>query len=117
MPKVLRRDVDTLTIHKGVNPFGGGNRDVLIHTGYAEQIYEPFHSGSILEETLIHEAAHTSMDSHLYGTQEWNDAVEADGKYISNYAKAHPLREDIAESYLVWFATRCRQSTFTSDQL
>ena len=29
----LRRDVETVWIHKGVNPFAGGNNNLLIHTG------------------------------------------------------------------------------------
>lgn len=79
--------------------------------------YERHHNGSILEETLIHEGAHTSIDGHVYGTEMWKNAVEADGKYISNYARDHPYREDIAETYLVWFATRCSKETFTTEKL
>jgi len=63
MPKILRRYVDLLWIHKGVNLFGGRGRMVLIHTGSSE-IYEK-QFGNILEETIMHEAAHTSMDSHI----------------------------------------------------
>jgi len=106
-----------LTIHKGTNLFGGGNRDILIHTGHSEIYYENWHTGNILEETLIHEGAHTSMDNYVIRTQEWADAVKEDGKYISNYARDHPLRESVAETYVVWFATRCRKSTFTAEKL
>jgi len=79
--------MDTITIHAGVEAFGGGNRDFLIHTDYAEQIYAPRKN---LEETLIHEGAHTSIDGYLYNTPEWNAAVAADNKFASNYARDHP---------------------------
>lgn len=36
LPYILRRDLETITIHDGVEAFGGGNRDILIHTAYAE---------------------------------------------------------------------------------
>jgi len=33
MPKMLRKNVETLTIHKGVHAAGGNGEDILIHTG------------------------------------------------------------------------------------
>ena len=80
-------------------------------------MYEDYWIGDILDETLIHEGAHTSIDSYLYGTASWEQAVAADGKYISDYARDNPGREDIAETYLVWFATRYRPETFTTEEL
>jgi len=114
LPYVLRRDLETITIHDGVEAFGGGNRDILIHTAYAEQVYEPLNN---LDETLVHEGAHTSLDGRIYGTEEWEDAVDGDNKFSSNYAKDHPGREDIAETYLVWFATRYAPEQFTEEAL
>ena len=32
LPRVLRVDVQSVWIHKGVQPFGGGNNSLLIHT-------------------------------------------------------------------------------------
>jgi hypothetical protein len=48
---------------------------------------------------------------------EWDFAVAADGKYIDNYARDYPDREDIAETYLVWFATRYSSDRFTAEEL
>ena len=70
-----------------------------------------------MDETLIHEAVHASIDQLLYGTDAWKEAVAADGKYISDYARRLPDIEDIAATYLVWFATRFRKETFTKAQL
>ena len=33
LPAVLRKDIQTSWIHKGVKPFGGGNNNILIQTG------------------------------------------------------------------------------------
>jgi len=65
----------------------------------------------------MHEASHTSLDGHLYGTTQWKEAVEADGKFSSNYARDNPNREDIAETYLVWFATKYARETFSESDL
>ena len=56
LPRALRLDVETAWIHKGTQPFGGGNNNLLIHIGQGE-LYE---ADGILEETLVHEAVHTS---------------------------------------------------------
>ena len=36
LPTCLRNDVETVWIHLGTEPFGGGNNNILIHTGQAE---------------------------------------------------------------------------------
>ena len=106
LPKVLKRDIETVWIHKGVYGWGGGNNNILIHTGQTIE-YENYSTGNIVEETLIHEAAHTSIDSYYYGTPEWNEQVKNDGyKYVSVYAKDFPNREDIAEMFPLYIAVR-----------
>ncbi len=105
IPTELRRDVRTITIHQGVRPFGGGGNNVLIHTGQGDR----YIASGILEETLIHEAAHTSLDRTHARSEGWLAAQEADGRFISTYARSHPFREDIAESYLLHFALRYRR--------
>ena len=57
----LRKDVETSWIHRGNEPFGGGNKNLLIHTDWSETYYE---NQGILEETFVHEASHTSLDSY-----------------------------------------------------
>jgi len=100
----LRRDVETVWIHKGVNPFGGGNNNLLIHTGQAAKYIKD----GILEETFVHEATHTSLDSRYANSSKWLAAQKADDEFISNYARDYPNREDLAESYLPYFAIRYR---------
>ena len=110
LPTALRKDVQTMWIHKGEEAYGGGNYNLLVHTGMTEY-YENFDTG-IVEETLIHEAAHTSLDVYHYPDREtngenWIEAVENDsGCYISTYARDNQYREDIAELMPLYVAVR-----------
>jgi len=104
LPAVLRSRVAILTIHGGVEPFAGGSNFVLIHTGQA-LAYE---ADGILEETLVHEASHTSLDPAHASAPNWIAAQEADGSFISIYARDHPRREDVAESFLPYLAVQYR---------
>lgn len=104
LPTGLRKDVETVWIHKGVNPFGGGNNNLLIHTGQAK-LYE---QDGILAETFVHEAAHTSLDRTHASANAWIAAQAADRNFISSYARDNPTREDIAESFLPYLAVRYR---------
>jgi len=104
LPKALRTEVETMWIHKGTEPFGGGNQNILIHTGQADD----YIAGGILLETLIHEASHTSLDPLYANHPDWLAAQQADPEFISTYARDYPNREDIAESFLTWIAVRHR---------
>lgn len=109
LPVALRRDVDEIWIHQGVEPFGGGNRSILIHTGQTT-LYE---NDGILEETLVHEASHTSLDADHAAHPDWLAAQSLDTTFISTYARDNPTREDIAESFLMWLAVRYRQDSIS----
>lgn len=105
LPHALRVDVDQLWIHRGTEPFGGGNRSILIHTGQSA-LYQ---ADGILEETLIHEATHTSLDEAYYlPGSGWRQAQADDDAFISTYARDYPLREDVAETFLLYLAVRYR---------
>ena len=116
LPTGLRQDVQTIWIHRGYEGYGGGNDNLLVHTGMTEtyENYLAFGEGdpSIVEETLIHEATHTSIDYYYesidagYGAG-WVEAVNNDkGCYISNYALQYPYREDVAEIMLMYVAVK-----------
>ena len=113
LPTALRDDVETVWIHRGTQPFGGGNNNILIHIGQALN----YINDGILEETLVHEAAHTSLDANHAASSGWLTAQTIDGEFISTYAQDYPDQEDIAESFLPYLAIRYRsdridQSTF-----
>ena len=109
----LRRDIDALWIHKGTQPFGGGNRSILIHTGQSDLYIQD----GILEETLIHEAAHTSLDADHATSAGWINAQNADPTFISTYARDFPQREDIAESFLPYLAVTYRGSRISQEYI
>lgn len=103
LPRVLRLHVLTSWIHQGDQPFGGGNNNLLIHTGSIAQGYI---SSGILEEALAHEASHTSLDAYHAAAPGWLAAQAADPNFISTYARDNPAREDIAESFVPYLAVR-----------
>jgi hypothetical protein len=111
LPKCLRKDVETVWIHKGNEPFGGGNNNLLIHIEQADD----YEKDGILEETLVHEAVHTSLDSSHADADAWKTAQQKDNGYISTYAQEYPTREDVAESFLPYFAIRFRPDRISSE--
>lgn len=104
LPAALRRDLRTVWLHFGNNPFGGGNNNLLIHDGQGDRYIRD----GILEETFIHEACHTSLDADHANAPGWTAAQAADPDFISTYARDNPTREDIAETYLLYLALRYR---------
>ena len=125
LPTGLRQDVQTMWIHRGYEGYGGGNDNLLVHTGMTEtyENYLAFGEGdpSIVEETLIHEATHTSIDAYHYPDREtdgaaWIDGVSKDdGCYISSYARDYPYREDLAELMPLYVAVRYFPDRISSD--
>jgi len=86
--------------------FGGNrfDRSITIHTGTGEE----YRQSGFLEEVLFHEGAHVSVDGAVVDDPAWHAAQEADGGFISDYARDNPDREDVAESILPYFAVRFR---------
>lgn len=106
LPTSLRVDVNEIWVHQGVQPFGGGNNSILIHTGQSV-LYE---NDGIIEETLVHEASHTSLDAAHATSSGWINAQFIDNEFISTYARDNPTTEDIAESFLTWLMVRYREA-------
>jgi hypothetical protein len=111
LPRALRTLLQTSWIHRGDEFFGGGNNNLLIHTGGIAQGYI---QDGILEETLVHEAVHTSLDAAHAQAPRWLAAQALDGGFISIYGRDNSTREDLAESVVPWLATRCDSGRLTS---
>ena len=111
LPTCLRNDIETVWIHMGTEPFGGGNNNILIHTGQGDN----YSNAGILEETLVHEASHTSLDTYHASSDGWLNAQSLDNMFISTYAQNYPNQEDIAESFLVYLAVQYRSSRISEE--
>ena len=107
VPRTLRTKVETVWIHKGdkSNLFGGGNNNLLIHTGMGKEYVK----NNELDACFMHEASHTSLDPDNLMTEAYQAAQAADGCFVSPYAKEFPQREDLAETFAVWFMVRHRK--------
>jgi len=113
LPTALRMEVETVWIHQGIQPFGGGNNNLLIHVGQGDL----YIAEGILEETFVHEAAHTSLDAAHATAAGWMAAQDADPTFISNYARDFPFREDVAESFLPYLAAEHRADRISESLL
>lgn len=102
LPVALRTRIETIWVHRGMEPLGGGNQNVLVHTGLADA----YARRGILEEALFHEATHTSLDADHANSAGWRAAQQADPSFVSPYARQNAQREDLAETVLLWFAIR-----------
>ena len=102
LPSLLRAGVKTSWIHKGKELYGGGNDNILIHTGQTVE-YERL---GVMEEALLHEAVHTTLDGKHSKAPKWLAAQKNDPVFASEYAEKNPEREDLAETYLLYLAVR-----------
>ncbi|MCA9615299.1 MAG: hypothetical protein KC586_21235 [Myxococcales bacterium] len=100
LPAFLFADLRTVWIHDGMELFGGGNQNLLIHTQQGDAY------GDSLEEIFVHEGAHTSLDGVHAASARWLEAQAADVSFISTYARDNPTREDVAESLGPYLAYR-----------
>ena len=108
MPAFLRKKVKYLIIHKGNPSWAGGNGYAIIHTNTFIKENKKY-----IEESMFHELVHVSLDWH-WGTKSieedmWLNAISTDKYYVSDYAWQYPNREDLAETVLWWYASRCKE--------
>ncbi len=108
MPMCVRTGISGAVIHDGDNLWGGGD-PLTIHHGQGLS----YESSGIITETMIHEATHASFDYRFY-TSEWQEAADADGEYISSYARDNPTSEDHSETFLCWLVARYKEDRISS---
>ncbi|PXY01374.1 hypothetical protein DF185_07765 [Marinifilum breve] len=112
IPHCLREKIRTISIHKGNNYFGGGDGDILVHTGMGEEYIKE----GVLEEAMIHEAGHVSLDPYHYN-KAYRKAQADDVAFVSKYAEDYPDREDIAESFVTFLMVECKADRIDDDML
>ena len=106
MPNFLKKNVKEITIHKGNAGWAGGQGTIVIHTDYLTNENKKY-----AEELMFHELTHASLDWWWGGSvneEKWLNAVNTDKYYISEYAWELPGNEDLAETVLWWYASRCK---------
>lgn len=96
LPLVFRQGLKQFGIHKGDKGFHGGPGKVFMYQDKADLRVRQKH----LEESLLHESVHASLDPLYRSSPEWVAAQEKDGTFITRYAAEHPRGEDLAESAL-----------------
>ena len=114
LPAVLLSKLRDFEIHAGDEPAGGNSaiRHILVHTAAGQR----YLGGGVLEEVLMHEGVHAGLDDAHAGARGWREAQRDDGVFISEYARDHPQREDLAESFGPWFALRYLPDRLTEEQ-
>jgi hypothetical protein len=111
LPYLFIDNIDRMWIHLGQAELGGTNNTLLIHTDRAGD----YAKLQILEEVMLHEAAHSALDwayGGLVDEDAWRSAQAKDPGFISEYAKEFPLREDVADSIIAYFAARVKPERF-----
>lgn len=117
LPAAFLSNVASVAINGGEGAWGGGVDTeqagmMLIHKHSA---WDAIRRG-FLEEIFLHEAAHASLDEPHARADGWRAAQAADGVFISDYARNNPVREDIAETGIMYFAVRYRPERLTREQ-
>ncbi len=114
MPALMRANMRQLVIHKtGDDWSANAEGHMTIHHGN----YAGEKADGALEESMFHEGGHTTIDALVEGTWAWKRAVRADGEYISTYAKDSDGSEDVAESFLMYYAWAMRPDRLDPEDL
>lgn len=115
LPRSCRTQIDALWVHSGNENVGGGNRSLMLYSGYAQA------NAGYMEEAMLHECAHTSLDYAWKGSvdrAQWNAAAAQDPGFISKYARDNPTSEDVSESFGPYVAWKLgAASGYSADQL
>ncbi len=100
LPTFMRRGIDEVWIHDGDFPASGDTGNIAIHVQFTEVDEEM----GYMEEVMMHEAVHASLDADHTAARGWRDAQSADGRYLTEYAQEFPDTEDFAETLPLYVA-------------
>jgi hypothetical protein len=98
LPSVLRLGVKRLVVHKG-GPNATAFSDQGLIVVYSENATKRIATHD-LEETIFHESVHATWDSKHAKSARWRKAQKLDGRFLTDYGRKNPQREDLAESAL-----------------
>ncbi len=110
MPAVLMPGIKHVDIHPGEGRWNASPTlgIIVIYPGRQPRFYG---------EVFVHESTHTTLDLAHRDSPGWRAAQEADGVFISEYARDNPDIEDVAESFLAWFAVRYQPERLTTAEI
>ncbi|MBW8183042.1 hypothetical protein [Shewanella nanhaiensis] len=102
LPRAIRDGLLRITIFDGDAKWGGLKGEILVHTDHGAKLERT----GMFEETLFHEAIHSAVELNHKNNPVWHAAQKADGISISKYGNDYPIREDFAETFLMYFLSR-----------
>lgn len=100
LPMVLRQGIRQVGIHDGTPTYSAGPGKIFVYAERTSQRIAEDH----LEESLLHESVHASLDAAHAAAPDWLAAQRQDGRFVTQYAERHPEREDLAETALFAYA-------------
>ena len=89
-------------------PAAAVGRNIIIEANYFLGNKKKF-----IEEVLLHELGHVALQN-VSSTKDWINAQEADGEFVSEYARNNSTSEDVTESFQAWFILRYRTDRLSS---
>ncbi len=104
-PAILKRNVKRIVVHEEGDGWSA-NALGLIIIQHGE--YDYYKRRRSLEELMFHETVHTSLDRQVEFDAKWKLAQKNDDRFITDYAMSAPWAEDVAESFLAYFAVTMR---------
>lgn len=102
LPTALRRGVERVVVHRGEEDATAFS-DVGLMVLYSDNATKRIATHD-LEETIFHESVHAAWDAAHARSAEWRAAQDADGAFVTEYARENPDGEDLAESALFAYA-------------
>jgi hypothetical protein len=102
LPFFLLNGLNRLVIFKGEERWSASFGSIYIHLDY-----EKINSGYV-EEILLHEAGHASIDIYLRDNSVWKAAQRKDRLSLSKYGEDNLHSEDLTESIIFWLAVKYR---------
>ncbi len=96
LPLLFRHGIRQLGIHDGRPTYSAGAGKIFV---YAERTTLRI-SQNHLEESMMHEAAHVSLDPLYARSNAWVGAQQSDNRFLTRYGQDYPAGEDMAETAL-----------------
>ena len=102
LPTLMRKHLSHVVINPG-DYTAFAEVDGRFFVIYAQNITKRIYTHDF-KETAFHEAVHATLDNPLLKSRAWCTTQRKDRDFVTEYAKNHPNKEDMAESALFAWA-------------